>query len=408
MSAALAPPRLSSRKGSSGSFIFSEPLDSSKFSNKSSVSASGYSQRGDSGAPGDSGSITPTTESFRGPNLTPRARVSAYVHPRSPVLAADQTALAKTKGRVYDVNGRDAKHVTWRPPAAPSNDTRSGTGYTFGTITAPVSLAKQVAKSTSNENDDAPDVGFVSENVPQHLTQLPASIPKVTGLPEPVSVQERVLRELSSNALAKQPELKPDIDQSVTQSPIIDQIIHKRDPSSSNVATAGLSFNTQGVDDPIVVSASELVAPDESHTPAVLAPAACIIQDKKSKAIRNGEVDETQRSPRRNLFNIQPTLRSMLRPSARENGSEQHTTSGKYPDTPPSSWSGIVPPAPTPATRSPLIFAMGLPSPPWSRSNVLPRHVADTNLEAGTSRGFVSALKWVLKKTFGYFWQRRG
>ncbi|KJA29412.1 hypothetical protein HYPSUDRAFT_517570 [Hypholoma sublateritium FD-334 SS-4] len=85
------------------------------------------------------------------------------------------------------------------------------------------------------------------------------------------------------------------------------------------------------------------------------------------------------------------------------------------PDTPPwGSRSGIVPPASTPVSRSPRIFAIALPTPPWSRAPILPTHgphitdsQANGGREAGGMRGFVLALKWALKKTIDYLWQRR-
>ncbi|KAH9487005.1 hypothetical protein JR316_0001071 [Psilocybe cubensis] len=390
MNAALAPPRLTSRKGSASSFIFSEPLDSSKFSSKSSVSASINTQRGESSVVGGSESVTPTVESIRGLNLTPRARVSAYVRPRCPVLDADQTILAESRGRDRDVNDKDTtKLTTWQPPVPPSNDTRPGIENTFGTIAAPASLAKQVTKNAYNNHNDVLNVGILSGGISQHTNRYAASTPEVTSALEPKPIQDRVLKELSNNAPTDQAELQPNTYQSNTQTPIVNEIKPKLGSSCSNVINEG-SSSVQTMDQPNVVGAGgEPVGPDTSRTPAVLAPAACIVQDKKPKPIKKDEVVETQRSQRRSFFNIQPVLRSMLRPAARDNGSEQPTASGKYPDTPLSSWSGIVPPVPTPATRSPLIFAMGLPSPPWSRSNVLPRHVADTNPEAGTSRGFV-------------------
>lgn len=87
------------------------------------------------------------------------------------------------------------------------------------------------------------------------------------------------------------------------------------------------------------------------------------------------------------------------------------------PDTPPrGSRSGIVPPASTPVSHSPRVFAIALPTaPPWSRAPILPTHgphitdsEANGGREAGGMRGFVLALKWALKKTFNYFWQQRG
>lgn len=84
-----------------------------------------------------------------------------------------------------------------------------------------------------------------------------------------------------------------------------------------------------------------------------------------------------------------------------------------WPYTPPlGSRSGIIPPTGTPVSRSPLAYAISLEPAPWGRSQILPMygpHAAETDTrEAGGMKGFVSALKWALKRTFGYFWQRRG
>ncbi|PPQ87032.1 hypothetical protein CVT25_000009 [Psilocybe cyanescens] len=413
MNAAMTPPRLSSRKGSASSFIFSEPLNLSKYSNRSAASASGRFQKPNSNSPGNvvpSGQrldTAPNTGLFRGLNSTPRPRVSAYLHPRS-LSSADQTVLAKSKDRMYDINDWNSNHVTWRPPAAPSKDAHSGTGYIFGTITAPASLVKQNAKGSPKADSEVLTVEAVSNNVPGQQTQLPASITKLAKPFEPPPAKEQILQELSRNMIANQPESQRNTNPNPTHNPVLNQTVQKHDPFSSDVADAGASVDTQHANPSVISSESGPVVQDETDVAAVLAPAACIIQDKKSKVVQKDEADETEKGLRKNLFNIQPTLKAKLRPSARENGNQQYVTAVKYPDTPPNSWSGIVPPASTPATRSPLIFAMGLPSPLWSRSNVLPRHVSDTNPEAGTSRGFVSALKWVFRKTFGYFWQRRG
>ncbi|KDR84914.1 hypothetical protein GALMADRAFT_149447 [Galerina marginata CBS 339.88] len=71
-----------------------------------------------------------------------------------------------------------------------------------------------------------------------------------------------------------------------------------------------------------------------------------------------------------------------------------NVASWSYPDTPLAPQRGIIPPVSTPASRSPLIFAMALPSPPWSRTPLLPIHVVRAPKADGSeSSGFVSGVE---------------
>jgi len=157
---------------------------------------------------------------------------------------------------------------------------------------------------------------------------------------------------------------------------------------------AEINVNNTGNDDPMINLGS-----------TSLAPAAPITQEKRPT------FDDKFFQQRRGLT-VDDLEKGVLDPQTPTRFPQ--ATGGstmKCPDSPLDTRSGIVPPASTPVSRSPLLFAIALPSPPWSRSTtLLPTHTCDanSNTEEGGFGGLVLALKWMLKKTLDYFWQRRG
>lgn len=154
-----------------------------------------------------------------------------------------------------------------------------------------------------------------------------------------------------------------------------------------------------------------------------LAPAAPIIQDKKVRSgvlaernldiQRTATLDDLEKGTSDINYRVPCAVTertiSFGRPKTFQQDVDSHQGTPACPDTPLRERSGIVPPASTPVSRSPLIFAIALPVAPWSRAAILPTHgphVAERYGDGGGMKGIVSALKWALKKTFGYFWQR--
>jgi len=134
-----------------------------------------------------------------------------------------------------------------------------------------------------------------------------------------------------------------------------------------------------------------------------LAPAAPIIQERRPP------FDDKSFQQRRGIT-VDDLEKGVLDPQTPTRFPRLGATAMKCPDSPLDNRSGIVAPASTPVSRSPLLLAIALPSPPWSRSTILPTHVCDanSNTEEGGFGGLVLALKWMIKKTLDYFWQRRG
>lgn len=153
---------------------------------------------------------------------------------------------------------------------------------------------------------------------------------------------------------------------------------------------AEINVTNTGNDDPMINLGS-----------TSLAPAASIIQERRPA------FDDKFIQQRRGLT-VDDLEKGVLDPQT-PTRFPRATGGMKCPDSPLDTRSGIVAPASTPVSRSPLLFAIALPSPPWSRSAILPTHAceANSNTEERGFGGLVLALKWVLKKTLDYFWQRR-
>ncbi|KAF9568460.1 hypothetical protein CPC08DRAFT_746286 [Agrocybe pediades] len=174
------------------------------------------------------------------------------------------------------------------------------------------------------------------------------------------------------------------------------------------IVSATVGRSTGGVDDASDTQKSKspnssiLKTLGKSMSSAVhtLAPAASITQAKRLGKSRADDVDEMEKGIVSTAAPLDVKIPTTPQP-------ERASDLVEYPNTPVVSRPGIAAPASTPATKSPLTFGMTLPSPPWSRGPILPIHTGDAVGDSNSPRGFVSALKWMLKKTFGYFWQRR-
>jgi len=431
-------PGVCTRKGSNRSFVFSEPLDPAKYGAKTWLDSSFDSLEEYRTLSRAKSSVQKATEpyttyNFLGSCLSSASMLSAS----SNTVTGLQGPVNTTRGDLSDVHGLgvlpDCKNAVVpfrrRDTHEWISDSQFTTEYLADiALDGPFNSADVFPTDSHSQSPSDPTdtdlFGIIAR--PRMPNTRPARIiyprpaleqTKLIGTPEPIG------REISRNILPVTPQQKATSYISHLSSPIDDglfssnrRIFGKGDSNADIKNSQGPSHSFDSDRTPSSPSILRTLSKSVSNVVHTLAPAASITQVKKMRKPRIDDADKMEKgSLTRSISHPKPQPHGSLddemafNPLTHTEGAQQLGNTLNYPDTPLMSRPGIAAPASTPATRSPLKFGMILPSPPWSRAPVLPTHTGNAASadSAGFSRGFVSALKWMLKKTFGYFWQRR-
>ncbi|KAF8168176.1 hypothetical protein B0H34DRAFT_804141 [Crassisporium funariophilum] len=156
-------------------------------------------------------------------------------------------------------------------------------------------------------------------------------------------------------------------------------------------------------------------APSEGFVPAInaLAPPAVITPGntrprkfctETSKVVSPEDLLENDRTPSSSSSSRTERTSTPLGGRCRSSMCWRDTPNLRlFPDSPCNSRTGTIAPASTPVSKSPYIFAIALPSPPWSRTPLLPTHAEHVGADrTGGGRIFV-ALRWIMGKVWEYF-----